>query len=554
MDTLIGKICPFCQETIKEGDSVIVCPSCNIPHHENCWYTHGGCTTPDCLYQPQNTPAQTQQEGFDLSDQLDDMDFAPELPDEKEQPSFDEEKSSKKLIPTVLDPNFPSNDDSDSPNRPKGLNRSIYIMSFLEDHVEEDEMEYSKQREEKIKLGKESLKVMNFTDENAVNNAKAENAAPQKSPSLTKPQQSQHKASLTKPKQSVQNTKQNPSLQKQNQNQNTNTNANTSVSGTKANLSKSQPPQQTKASLTKPDAKAKQQQPQKPSLQKPADSKPTLSKGDKPNPNKRIQNNSPANGNKKSPAININEASVMLPANKANRMNSPDKFEVICVKCKKLIASDQQFCPYCGAVQKEKEKPQFQRKVACPNCGGLVRADQVFCPRCGKKIEEHLTMRETSPTELVPTEEVDTSVSAAVTQLSDTLEKNRRKRKKQLIFTGVATAVLVIAVIFTMKATEKHNFSDMFSDVAKNEWCSISDDGMSMSIDTNPEDKPDAIETMAYSQLKEINKTLGFTENIYRSMGSTRAVDGERYATFRNYKVTWSYNPDTGLEVKYTMQ
>ena len=114
--------------------------------------------------------------------------------------------------------------------------------------------------------------------------------------------------------------------------------------------------------------------------------------------------------------------------------------------------------------------------------------------------------------------------------------------------------MLVAAVIITMKATEKHNFTDLFSDVAKNEWCSIADDGMSMSIDTNPEDKPDAIETMAYSQIKEINKTLGFTENIYRSMGNTRAVDGERYATFRNYKVTWSYNPDKGLEVKYTMQ
>ncbi len=553
MDTLIGKICPFCQETIKEGDSVIVCPSCNVPHHENCWYTHAGCTTPDCLYQPQKSADNTPQEGFDLSDQLDDINFAPELPGDNADFGLVEDKEtlSDRLIPTVFDPVYPSDDESETPHRPKGLNRSITIMSFLEDHVEEDEMEYSKQREEKIKLGKESLKVMSFTDENAANKPASDNTASQKSPLLTKQQQTQqtqHKASLTKPKQSAQGAPQNPPLQKQNQN------VNAGGLGTKANLSKSQSPQQTKASLTKPDAKNKQTTPPKPSLQKPADNKPTLSKGDKPNPNKRVQNNSPANGNKKAPAININEASVMLPANKANRMVAPDKFDVICVKCKKLISSDQQFCPYCGGVQKEKEKPQFQRKIACPNCGGLVRADQVFCPRCGKKIEEHLTMREASPTELIPSEEVDTSVSAAVTQLSDTLEKNRSKRKKQLIFTGVATAVLVAAVIITMKATEKHNFTDLFSDVAKNEWCSIADDGMSMSIDTNPEDKPDAIETMAYSQIKEINKTLGFTENIYRSMGNTRAVDGERYATFRNYKVTWSYNPDKGLEVKYTMQ
>ena len=178
----------------------------------------------------------------------------------------------------------------------------------------------------------------------------------------------------------------------------------------------------------------------------------------------------------------------------------------------------------------------------------------MFCPRCGRQIDENLTLRAASPTELVPSEEVDKSVSTAVTQLSDALEKSRKKRNKRLVFTGAATILLVAAVLITLKATEKKNFSSMFWELEKNSWCEISADGMSMDIDTNPEDKPDNIESMAYSQIKEINKTLGFKENIYRSMGNTRAVDGERFATFKNYKVTWAYNPDTGLEVHYTMQ
>ncbi len=533
MDTLIGKICPFCQENIKEGDSVIVCPSCNIPHHEKCWYAHGGCTTHECLYQPNTAAESISDSGFDLSAQLDEIDFAPELPADTEQQTGGTDMT-KGFMPTQLDTSFRSGG-SGNKSKENGLNRSITIMSFMENYVEEDEKEYSKQRDERIKLGKQTLNVMNFTDENAVNQKKTEGSQTQQKPaSLTKPQQSQHKASLTKP-----NQNRTQPAQKQNTN---------GSAGTKANLSKSQTHGSTKASLTKPNANVK------PSLQKTTDTKPMLTRNGKPVNDKRPVNNPAANNKLNSAVRNINEKSVMTPANKANRLTPPKKVEVLCVKCKKLISSDQDFCPYCGAVQKEKEKPQFKRQVACPNCGGLVRADQVFCPRCGKKIEEHLTMREMPPSEIVPTEEVDTSVSSAVNTFSETMEQSRQNRKKRLIFTGVATALLVIAVLITTKATAKKDFKTMFSDIESNSWCEISDDGMKMTIDTNPDDVPDAIETMAYSRIKEINKALGFTDNIYRGMGSTKAADGEKYATFQKYKVTWKYHPDRGLEVEYTIQ
>lgn len=51
MDNYIGKICPFCKTEIKEGDSVKVCPACNIPHHEGCWEENKGCTTFGCSEQ-----------------------------------------------------------------------------------------------------------------------------------------------------------------------------------------------------------------------------------------------------------------------------------------------------------------------------------------------------------------------------------------------------------------------------------------------------------------------------------------------------------------------
>lgn len=47
----IGKICPLCKTEIKEGDAVIVCPECGIPHHEACWKENKGCTTFGCSQQ-----------------------------------------------------------------------------------------------------------------------------------------------------------------------------------------------------------------------------------------------------------------------------------------------------------------------------------------------------------------------------------------------------------------------------------------------------------------------------------------------------------------------
>lgn len=58
MENYIGKICPFCKTEIKEGDSVKVCPACNIPHHEGCWTENKGCTTFGCSeqhYEAQHT-------------------------------------------------------------------------------------------------------------------------------------------------------------------------------------------------------------------------------------------------------------------------------------------------------------------------------------------------------------------------------------------------------------------------------------------------------------------------------------------------------------------
>lgn len=43
-----GKICPYCKTAFKEGDDIVVCSECEMPHHKECWIENKACTTFGC--------------------------------------------------------------------------------------------------------------------------------------------------------------------------------------------------------------------------------------------------------------------------------------------------------------------------------------------------------------------------------------------------------------------------------------------------------------------------------------------------------------------------
>lgn len=49
MNSYIGKTCPYCKTEFKEGDDIVVCSSCDMPHHKDCWIENQGCTTFGCM-------------------------------------------------------------------------------------------------------------------------------------------------------------------------------------------------------------------------------------------------------------------------------------------------------------------------------------------------------------------------------------------------------------------------------------------------------------------------------------------------------------------------
>lgn len=40
--------CPYCQSVINATEARLECPSCETPHHRECWQANGGCTTYGC--------------------------------------------------------------------------------------------------------------------------------------------------------------------------------------------------------------------------------------------------------------------------------------------------------------------------------------------------------------------------------------------------------------------------------------------------------------------------------------------------------------------------
>ena len=45
----IGKVCPYCKTPFIEEDEIVVCNTCDMPHHKSCWVDNQGCTTFGCL-------------------------------------------------------------------------------------------------------------------------------------------------------------------------------------------------------------------------------------------------------------------------------------------------------------------------------------------------------------------------------------------------------------------------------------------------------------------------------------------------------------------------
>lgn len=57
-----------------------------------------------------------------------------------------------------------------------------------------------------------------------------------------------------------------------------------------------------------------------------------------------------------------------------------------CIKCRRMIPDQADFCPYCGEKQVRSQPETDREFVFCPMCGKKIPAATRFCPECGAEI------------------------------------------------------------------------------------------------------------------------------------------------------------------------
>lgn len=89
----------------------------------------------------------------------------------------------------------------------------------------------------------------------------------------------------------------------------------------------------------------------------------------------------------------------------------------------------------------------------------------------------------------------------------------------------------------------------------RGEWyCTIAEDGSYIYVDTDPLDFGDYIEDGSLDAIEDINEELGFPDSVYAQMTNTRAIDGTMTYEKNGVSVSWTYHPDSGLEVIYSAE
>lgn len=116
-------------------------------------------------------------------------------------------------------------------------------------------------------------------------------------------------------------------------------------------------------------------------------------------------------------------------------------------------------------------------------------------------------------------------------------------------------------------------------DGEKERWAEISDDGTYLELDSKPVDSDlndyyvdmyfddmdyDEKEVMRYlldvsytdevtEAVRAINEEIGIPESVLNQMYETTSLDGMQTYEKGNITISWTYHPDNGLEVTYTL-
>ncbi|MBR3767566.1 MAG: zinc ribbon domain-containing protein [Clostridia bacterium] len=234
-----------------------------------------------------------------------------------------------------------------------------------------------------------------------------------------------------------------------------------------------------------------------------------------------------------------------------------------CPECKKEISNNAKICPHCGNsinaetfaeidilnneaelnIQQNQSQTESlikelktevkvkndrldtetiktQNNIICVKCGYKLSPEFQHCPKCGKK--------------------------------ADTLQKNNKKKLISIVLLSAAIIIGLISIFISLSEKNSNfSFKEQFDEFDNKIWCEFAKDDSFIIIDTNYFDIDDYFDDEALTAIMKINIRLGFSEAVHQKMLQTRSLDGRQQEENEKFIVSWTYHPDTGLEVMY---
>ena len=197
-----------------------------------------------------------------------------------------------------------------------------------------------------------------------------------------------------------------------------------------------------------------------------------------------------------------------------------------CSDCGKEISDTSKTCIHCGCP--------IVKKVKCSECGQEMFETERVCSNCGNKMGG--------------------TISINVNNID--VKKINFHDKKTIIFgAGVLILITIIVVVFIFKGSNKIDIQEIYNNIGcDSTYCEVSNDNSYLEIDSNPYNLDDYSSYTATGYIEKANIEFGFSEALYTRMGKTRALDGTLTEENDKVKVSWTYHPDQGIEVVYTLK
>ena len=199
-----------------------------------------------------------------------------------------------------------------------------------------------------------------------------------------------------------------------------------------------------------------------------------------------------------------------------------------CKECGKEISDTADVCIHCGSP--------IEKTIICSECGKEVKSTDKVCPNCGNKLRKEFDVKNIS-------------------------KSNLFKNKKIVTGAIIVVVIIVIAIVANYFINDsgvvesRISLSNVYNQIGCTDYyCDLAEDGSYLEIDSNPLDIDDYSSTTAITLVKDANEALGFGDQLYKRMGRTRALDGTLTDENENVSVSWTYHPDNGIEVIYTLK